>query len=95
MIRRLWYATLGALAVYAWRRIADAERAAPSPGEPMVTVTVAAPARLYPPMVAGFGCEVQAVLMSDLQPPPRGGIDDATGLPWDGTPGDDMPGDEE
>lgn len=95
MIRRAFYALLGALAVYAWHRIREAERAAPTVDEPMVSVVITAPARLYPPMVAGFGCEVQAVLMSDLQPPPRGGIDDATGLPWDGTPGDDMPGDEE
>lgn len=93
MIRRAFYALLGALAVYAWHRIREAERAAPAVDEPMVSVVITAPARLYPPMVAGFGAELQAVLMSDLQPP-RGGTDDATGLPWNGKPGDDMPDDE-
>lgn len=99
MIRRLWYLVLGALAMYAYERV---RRAGATPNaEPMVTVTVTLPAKLYPPMVAGFGCELQAILMSHVVSTPSdddsddGGIDHATGLPWGGTPGDGMPEDEQ
>ena len=64
MIRRLWYLTLGALAMYAYERV---RRAGATPNaEPMVTVTVTSPAKLYPPMIAGWGVELQAILMSHV-----------------------------
>lgn len=56
--------------------------------EPMVTMTIDAPARLFPSMVAGFGGEIQGILIPGTfgapGPDPDGGIDEATGLPFRG-----------
>lgn len=56
--------------------------------EPMVTMTIDAPARLFPSMVAGFGGEIQGILIPGTfgapGPEPDDGIDGATGLPFNG-----------
>lgn len=69
VLRRVFYAALGALAVYAWRRIQDAERAMPA-AETCASVVVTIPKSILPPMIAGIAVEAQAVLMSDLLPTP-------------------------
>lgn len=78
VLRRAFYAALGALAVYAWRRIQDAERAMPAAEEACASVVVSIPKSILPPMIAGLGVEVQGILIGDLMPPPAG--DDPPGL---------------
>lgn len=101
MIRRLFYMALGAAAAiwYQRERRPAAPPAPPADGE-VVHVVFAAPARLFPSMVAGFGMELQAILLPNvlaaaaaaaLPPPDDDGIDPATGLPRDGNPDDSPP----
>lgn len=69
LLRRAFYAALGALAVYAWRRVQDAERAMPA-AESMTTVMITIPKSVLPPMIAGLGIEVQGILLGDILPTP-------------------------
>lgn len=79
VLRRAFYAALGALAVYAWRRVQDAERAMPA-AEAMATVVVTIPKSILPPMILGLGVEVQGLLLGDVLPATPPDDDAPTGL---------------
>lgn len=88
VLRRVFYAALGALAVYAWRRVREAERTPPY----MVTATVSAPAALFPlGRVDGWAVTMEASVQGDGGN--GGGVDPSTGLRF-GDP-DDSPEDEQ
>lgn len=63
MIRRLWYATLGALAAYAYQRIRNEAR-----GPWTVRIVTEIPAFLLPADMIGIGTEVQVLVRGDIEP---------------------------
>lgn len=76
-------------------RVLASRAAAPllSPGEPVpltVTATVTMPLVAFGEPIVGVGIELQGLLRSDVEPRAGdgGGADPATGLPWNGDPGD-------